>query len=244
MSRFEVADEVVEVPRKTKQKDQVPPPAGPSSSNPGRWLTEMYAELTEASSTGEGYETVTSILESYRPGLRYRTLKVPVRGQGWEFERPVSDFIVLDTDLETKAFCYGTADVSAMREVDSAPSFTMMGQDWCFVGCRSSVVPGKQEAGCGTLRPEAESETYQTAEEGSCPEADLPACGVECTSEPVWRLVRCSHRRTPERVLGRRLMSTFLPVSPSTVLVTVPNSGTVNAPRNWCRTSSWCCSKV
>jgi DNA-directed RNA polymerase specialized sigma24 family protein len=69
---------------------------------------------------------VQDIVDSYRPGPRYRRVWL---ADGDE------DFLDCGEELETKATCYGEADVAAIQQqIEDSPSFSMMGTPGVLAG--------------------------------------------------------------------------------------------------------------
>ncbi len=125
-----------ETKQRSKQKELCQPPSGPTSASPGTWLTDAYINGLEAEHSSEAYEMALAILESYRPGPRYRTLRIPITnpGQTWEKEVPATAFHLCKPELETRSICYATADVQALKADDVAAGFTMIGQTGVLSG--------------------------------------------------------------------------------------------------------------
>jgi len=135
-------------PTKTREKDKMPPTSGPSSANPGRWLTDVYTYTTEEDRDSEAFQSALAILESYRPGPRLRALRHPILESGHSVQEmtPANQFTVETESLETKSLCYSS-------EVSPGADFSMWGQEGALPQIKVSEWPTSRVAELADYKP-------------------------------------------------------------------------------------------
>jgi DNA-directed RNA polymerase specialized sigma24 family protein len=114
---------------------------GPTSSNPGPWLTEVflaeaffpdsYKDHNESPEFSEGYLSACLVRESYLFRPRERRLRIPLQTDldHDDILVPSPTFDDLPSELETRSFCKVVQmDGAILCPHEHAPSFKMVGQ--------------------------------------------------------------------------------------------------------------------